>query len=87
MLEVSWEVLENVGLVVEKLVRSWGGVFIGISSGDYVIISGNFSNMEIYYGIGNVLSIVVNWLFYFLDWCGLSWVVDIVCFLLLVVVY
>ncbi|MDE5076130.1 MAG: beta-ketoacyl synthase N-terminal-like domain-containing protein, partial [Trichodesmium sp. St5_bin2_1] len=87
LLEVSWEALENAGLAVEKLARSRGGVFIGISSGDYATISGNLSNTETYYGTGNALSIAANRLSYFLDWRGPSWAVDTACSSSLVAVH
>ncbi|BAZ22955.1 beta-ketoacyl synthase [Kalymmatonema gypsitolerans NIES-4073] len=79
LLEVSWEALENAGLAAERLAGSQGGVFIGISTGDYAKLNGNLVNTEAYYGTGNALSIAANRLSYFLDWHGPSWAVDTAC--------
>jgi len=79
LLEVSWEALENAGLAAAGLVGSRGGIFIGISSGDYARLNGNLVNTEAYYGTGNALSITANRLSYFLDWHGPSWAVDTAC--------
>ena len=87
LLEVSWEALENAGLAAEKLEGSRGGVFIGISSGDYAKLNGNLTNTEAYYGTGNALSIAANRLSYFLDWHGPSWAVDTACSSSLVAVH
>ena len=87
LLEVSWEALENAGLAAEQLAGSRGGVFIGISSGDYVKLSGHFANTQAYYATGNALSIAANRLSYFLDWHGPSWSVDTACSSSLVAVH
>ena len=87
LLEVSWEALENAGLAAAGLVGSRGGVFIGISSGDYARLNGNLVNTEAYYGTGNALSITANRLSYFLDWHGPSWAVDTACSSSLVAVH
>ncbi|ARV58846.1 hypothetical protein BZZ01_09545 [Nostocales cyanobacterium HT-58-2] len=87
LLEVSWEALENAGLAVEQLAGSRGGVFIGISGGDYAKLNGNLINTGAYYGTGNALSIAANRLSYFLDWRGPSWAVDTACSSSLVAVH
>ncbi len=87
LLEVSWEALENAGLAAAGLAGSRGGVFIGISSGDYARLNGNLVNTEAYYGTGNALSITANRLSYFLDWHGPSWAVDTACSSSLVAVH
>ncbi|MBO1049492.1 MAG: AMP-binding protein [Dolichospermum sp. DEX182a] len=87
LLEVSWEALENAGLAAAGLVGSRGGVFIGISSGDYARLNGNLVNTEAYYGTGNALSITANRLSYLLDWHGPSWAVDTACSSSLVAVH
>ncbi len=87
LLEVSWEALENAGLVTEKLAGSRSGIFIGISSGDYAKLAGNIHNTEAYYGTGNALSIAANRLSYFLNWHGPSWAVDTACSSSLVAVH
>ena len=87
LLEVSWEALENAGLAAEQLAGIRGGVFIGISSGDYAKLSENLANTEAYYGTGNAFSIAANRLSYFLDWQGPSWAVDTACSSSLVAVH
>ena len=87
LLEVSWEALENAGLAAEQLAGIRGGVFIGISSGDYAKLSSNLANTEAYYGTGNAWSIAANRLSYFLDWHGPSWAVDTACSSSLVAVH
>ena len=87
LLEVSWEALENAGLAADRVAGSRGGIFIGISSGDYANLNGNLTNTEAYYGTGNALSIAANRLSYFLDWHGPSWAVDTACSSSLVAVH
>ena len=87
LLEVAWEALEDAGLAAERLTGSRGGVFIGISSGDYARLGGNLTNTEAYYSTGNALSIAANRLSYFLDWHGPSWAVDTACSSSLVAVH
>ncbi|MCH2245137.1 MAG: SDR family NAD(P)-dependent oxidoreductase [Crocosphaera sp.] len=79
LLEVSWEALENAGLAAQELKGSQSGVFVGISSGDYARLKGNFTNTETYYGTGNASSIAANRLSYFFDWHGPSFAVDTAC--------
>lgn len=79
LLEVGWEALENAGLATEKLAGSRGGVFIGISSGDYSKLKGNLVNTKVYYATGNAFSIAANRLSYFLDWHGPSLAIDTAC--------
>ncbi|MEM9216874.1 MAG: amino acid adenylation domain-containing protein [Cyanobacteria bacterium P01_F01_bin.150] len=87
LLEVSWEALENAGLAAEELAGRRGGVFIGISSGDYANLNSNLANTKAYYGTGNALSIAANRLSYFFDWHGPSWAVDTACSSSLVAVH
>ena len=87
LLEVSWSALENAGLASERLAGSRGGVFIGISNGDYANLGGNLTNTEAYYGTGNALSIAANRLSYFLDWRGPSLAIDTACSSSLVAVH
>ncbi|MEO0685092.1 MAG: beta-ketoacyl synthase N-terminal-like domain-containing protein, partial [Cyanobacteria bacterium J06649_11] len=87
LLEVSWEALENAGLAAEQLAGIKGGVFIGISSGDYAKLNGNKANTQAYYATGNALSIAANRLSYFLDWRGPSLALDTACSSSLVAVH
>jgi malonyl CoA-acyl carrier protein transacylase len=87
LLEISWEALENAGLASDRLVGSRGGVFIGISNGDYAKLKENIVNTDPYYGTGNAFSIAANRLSYILDWRGPSWSVDTACSSSLVAVH
>lgn len=87
LLEVSWEALENASLSALELTASRGGVFIGISSGDYAKLHGNINNVEAYYATGNALSIAANRLSYFFDWHGPSLAIDTACSSSLVAVH
>ncbi|NEP61535.1 MAG: AMP-binding protein, partial [Symploca sp. SIO2G7] len=84
LLEVSWEALENAGIVAEKLAGSRTGVFIGISNYDYSRLQ--FPH-DPYSGTGNALSIAANRLSYLLDLRGPSWSVDTACSSSLVAVH
>ena len=87
LLEVSWEALENAGLSPEKLWGSQGGVFVGISNGDYSYITDNVPITSAYQNVGNAFCITANRLSYFLDWHGPSWAVDTACSSSLVAVH
>ena len=87
LLEISWEALENAGLAADCLAGIDGGVFVGISNGDYAKLNGNLNNIEAYYGTGNALSIAANRLSYFLDWHGPSLAIDTACSSSLVAVH
>ncbi|MEM7345625.1 MAG: beta-ketoacyl synthase N-terminal-like domain-containing protein, partial [Chloroflexota bacterium] len=84
LLEVSWEALENAGIVPHRLAGSQTGVFIGISSNDYVRLQGAPTPLS---GTGNAFSIAANRLSYLLDLQGPSWAVDTACSSSLVAVH
>lgn len=89
LLEVSWEALERAGYAANGLAGSDTGVFIGISSNDYVRLEGN-SNMQKqspYWGTGNAFSIIANRLSYVLDIHGPSMAIDTACSSSLVAVH
>ncbi|MGK7876741.1 MAG: beta-ketoacyl synthase N-terminal-like domain-containing protein [Xenococcaceae cyanobacterium] len=60
LLEVSWEALENAGLSPEKLEGSQGGIFVGISHGNYFYITENTQTLDAYRNPGNAFSIAAN---------------------------
>ncbi len=82
VLEVAWEALENAGCPPELLAGTRSGVFIGISTNDYLQLmmrSGDFQHLDSYAGIGNVLSAAAGRLSYVLGLQGPSMAVDTAC--------
>ncbi|MBE9169286.1 acyltransferase domain-containing protein [Pleurocapsales cyanobacterium LEGE 06147] len=88
MLEVSWEALENAGLVPQKLSGSRTGVFIGISGSDYDRLGcRDFANLCAYSGTGNSPCIAANRISYLLNLRGPSVGIDTACSSSLVAVH
>ncbi|TGO03690.1 hypothetical protein PN36_02185 [Candidatus Thiomargarita nelsonii] len=80
LLEVSWEALENAGLAAEQLAGSQTGVFIGISSNDYIRLqTASGTGLDAYAGTGTTQCIAANRLSYQLDLHGPSWAMDTAC--------
>ncbi len=80
LLEVSWEALENAGIVPESLAGSQTGVFIGISNADYHrLLYKDYSHIEAYSGVGTASSIASNRLSYVLNLRGPSIAIDTAC--------
>jgi acyl transferase domain-containing protein/acyl carrier protein len=80
LLEVSWEALEAAGQVPEKLLATRTGVFVGISSGDYMrlqTMSG--APLDIYAGTGNSPSVAAGRLAYTLGLQGPCVALDTAC--------
>jgi myxalamid-type polyketide synthase MxaB len=86
LLEVSWEALENAGLVRDKLIGSQTGVFVGVTTHDYVnrIIP---SQIDAYFSTGNALNASAGRLSYSLGLQGPSMVIDTACSSSLVAVH
>ena len=85
VLEVAWEALENAAIAPSSLAGSQTGVFIGISTADYMHMqAGAFDG---YTAIGNAFSIAANRLSYRLDLRGPSVAVDTACSSSLVAVH
>ena len=88
LLEVSWEALENAGLAAEQLAGSQTGVFIGISSNDYIRLqTAHGTGLDAYAGTGTSQCIAANRLSYQLDLHGPSWAMDTACSSSLVAVH
>ncbi len=82
LLEVSWEALEYAGVAPERLRNSETGVFIGITTNDYLQIqieSGSSTNIDAYSTTGNCLNAVAGRLSYTLGLHGPSMIVDTAC--------
>lgn len=89
LLEVSWEALEHAGIIPESLRLSRTGVFVGVSSTDYVrLVSASAQQKStIWDNIGGSSSIIANRISYFLDIQGPSIVIDTACSSSLVAVH
>lgn len=89
LLEVSWEALEHAGIIPESLRLSRTGVFVGVSSTDYVrIVSASAQQKStIWDNTGGSSSIIANRISYFLDIQGPSIVIDTACSSSLVAVH
>ncbi|KMW70467.1 type I polyketide synthase, partial [Limnoraphis robusta] len=81
LLEVSWEALENAGIVPEKLTEKQTGVFIGISSNDYSqqLLTREITEIDAYLATGNSHSTAAGRLSYLLGFTGSSLAVDTAC--------
>lgn len=88
VLEVTWEALENAGVVPKDLAGSQTGVFMGIGSYDYhKVLCQDLSSIEAYSGTGSSNSIAANRLSYVLNLRGPSVAIDTACSSSLVAVH
>ena len=87
LLEVSWEALENAHQVSEQLYNSLTGVFIGISTNDYLKRLLGTEAPDAYFGTGNAFSAAAGRLSYVLGLTGPSMAVDTACSSSLVAVH
>lgn len=89
LLEVSWEALEHAGIIPASLRLSRTGVFVGVSSTDYVrLVSASAQQKStIWDNTGGSSSIIANRISYFLDIQGPSIVIDTACSSSLVAVH
>lgn len=89
LLEVSWEALEHAGIIPESLRLSRTGVFVGVSSTDYVrlVAASAQQKSTIWDNTGGSSSIIANRISYFLDIQGPSIVIDTACSSSLVAVH
>lgn len=89
LLEVSWEALEHAGIIPESLRLSRTGVFVGVSSTDYVrLVSASAQQKStIWDNTGGSSSIIANRISYFRDIQGPSIVIDTACSSSLVAVH
>src|ERR1700693_526454 len=86
--EVTWEALEDAGLVIDKIAGTRTGVFIGISNNDYGRTQfSDLSRIDAYAGTGNALSIAANRISYLFDFRGPSLAIDTACSSSLVAVH
>jgi acyl transferase domain-containing protein/acyl-CoA synthetase (AMP-forming)/AMP-acid ligase II/acyl carrier protein len=80
LLEVCWETFEHAGIPPRSVVGSDTGVFIGISTNDYVYkLTHEPERIDGYLGTGNALSVAANRLSYVFGLEGPSLAVDTAC--------
>jgi len=80
LLEVTWEALEDAGLVPERLRGAKCGVFLGIATTDYAInLARDLLRGGPWLGPGTALCIAANRLSYQFDWHGPSLALDTAC--------
>jgi len=87
LLEVTWEALEDGGIIPESLAGTSTGVFIGVSSFDYYeLLLRNAQDIGAHVITGNTNCIVANRISYFFNLTGPSISIDTACSSSLVVV-
>ncbi|MEM9595588.1 MAG: beta-ketoacyl synthase N-terminal-like domain-containing protein, partial [Acidobacteriota bacterium] len=83
LLETAWRALEHAGLEVDSGRHRDTGVFVGVSTNDYLHLKirhgDDLRHLNAYSGLGNANSICANRLSYLLDLGGPSLAVDTAC--------
>lgn len=82
LLEVTWEAIEHAGISQSRLEGSDGGVFLGISNGDYQILRQlalGLEALDTYAATGGSLSVAAGRLSYFLGLHGPAISIDTAC--------
>ncbi|MCA0456387.1 MAG: type I polyketide synthase [Chloroflexi bacterium] len=82
LLETSWEALENAGYAPTSLAESQTGVFVGVSSSEYLqfnLTHENIKNVDPYMGTGGMLSVTAGRIAYVLGLHGPTIALDTAC--------
>lgn len=83
LLETSWRLFEQAGLKLDTVEKSETGVFVGVSTNDYLYtkikLSPGMETFDAYSGLGNANSIAANRISYLFDLRGPSLAVDTAC--------
>src|SRR5258708_8146737 len=87
LLEVAWEALEDAGQPADRLVESDTGVFVGISTNDYMMKGVDITSLDAHFGSGNAMSAAAGRLSYVLGLQGPSVSLDTACSSSLVAVH
>ncbi|ARV58018.1 short-chain dehydrogenase [Nostocales cyanobacterium HT-58-2] len=90
LLEVTWEALENAGLVTNEQAASQMGVFVGVTTNDYARLLtsyGDLDQIDAYYLTGNPLNAIAGRLSYTLGLQGPCMAIDTACSSSLVAVH
>ena len=90
MLETSWHALENAGLAPSSLTGTRGGVFMGLSTHDYLALLSEkqtYSHIDAYFGTGTSPAAATGRISYRLGFEGPAVTVDTACSSSLVAVH
>jgi acyl transferase domain-containing protein/acyl carrier protein len=89
VLEVSWEALERAGIAPDSLAGSTTGVFVGITSNDYVQLAklGGPAELDVYAATGGALNAAAGRVAYTLGLQGPAMAIDTACSSSLVAVH
>lgn len=87
LLEVTWEALEDAGLVPQKLSGSAMGVFVGIAGSDYYEMMAEARTTNGYAVTGNLSNVAANRISYVLNFTGPSLSINTACSSSLVAVH
>ncbi|MBP5975407.1 type I polyketide synthase [Brasilonema sp. CT11] len=79
LLEVTWEALEDAGLIPQKLSASATGVFVGIAGSDYYEMMATERTTNGYAVTANLSSVVANRISYVLNLSGPSLSINTAC--------
>jgi len=83
LLETSWRLLEESFIAPRELDGAKVGLFVGISSSDYlqdiILNLDNDSRIDIHHAVGNSASTTVGRIAYFYNWRGPALAVDTAC--------
>lgn len=90
LLEVIWEALENAGIVPASLAGSQTGVYVGISTNDYLglhLKTSDIENFDAYISTGTAFSVAAGRIAYILGLHGPTFALDTACSSSLVAVH
>jgi len=82
LMEVSWEAMEDAGIVTKNYVGSDTGVFIGAFTLDYQHVQFNLDHLDqidLHSATGSMMTLVANRLSYVYDFTGPSIAIDTAC--------
>lgn len=82
LLEVSWEAMEDAGIVTKKYAGSNTGVFIGAFTLDYQHVQFSLDHLDqidLHSATGSMMTLVANRLSYIYDFVGPSMAIDTAC--------
>jgi acyl transferase domain-containing protein/acyl carrier protein len=88
LLEVSWEALEDAGILAGDIAQTKAGVYIGVIGSDYALLqSREITDVDVFSGTGCSHAILANRLSYVLNLNGPSIALDTACSSSLVTVH
>ena len=88
LLEVSWEALEDAGIVAGDIAQTKAGVYVGVIGSDYALLqSRDLAGLDVFSGTGSSHAILANRLSYVLNLNGPSITLDTACSSSLVTVH